>query len=126
MLKFDRSPADSLDLRSRLNFLENGLNERDVKLNKRIDSLDEKLENIAEALGVKRTKTNNDDEDRKRLKERLMQAIEHHHKRLPKNGDVKESWISYIFGICEPNGRNGKQGSRYKIKVFTGFCSQRS
>jgi hypothetical protein len=115
---FDCLSAGFSDLHNRLNLIENGLNERDGKLNKRIDSLDEKLENIAEALGAKRTKTNKDDEDRKRLKERLMQAIDHHHDRFPESEVEKESWISYIFGICESNGRTGKQGSKYGFFIF--------
>ena len=55
-----------------------------------------------------------DKEDCKRLKEKLKGALELEQSRrsqLP--GDQsRETWMEYIFGICKPDGRVGKQGSR--------------
>ncbi len=29
----------------------------------------------------------------------------------------REEWLDYFFGICKPDRRNGKQGSRYFYKA---------
>jgi hypothetical protein len=82
---------------------------------RRLDSLDRKLNMIAEAVGVRvRAKEEEDAEDRKRLKERLKEALalEKQGKLRSANQDEKESWAEYIFGIAQPNGRIGKMGSR--------------
>ncbi len=82
---------------------------------RRIDSLDRKINMIAEAVGVRvRAKEEEDAEDRKRLKERLKEAMamEKTHRLRGVDQDEKEGWVEYIFGITQANGRVGKMGSR--------------
>jgi hypothetical protein len=83
---------------------------------RRFDDLDRKLNMIAEAVGVRmRAKEEEDAEDRKRLKERLKEALalEKTHRLRTIDEDEREGWVEYIFGIVQPNGRVGKMGSRY-------------
>ncbi len=71
------------------------------------------LGKIAHALGVKEdTNVGDDEEDRKRLKVRLKEAIES--KRTVTDSSVLEAkgFLERYFGICRPNGRTGKHGSR--------------
>ncbi len=55
-----------------------------------------------------------DDDDRKRIKERLKEAVECDKRARSRvvTDVTRESWFEYIFGICEPDRRVGKQGSR--------------
>ena len=55
-----------------------------------------------------------DDEDRKRIKERLKEAVENDKRARARviKAVHRESWLEYVFGICEPDRRVGKQGSR--------------
>ncbi len=82
---------------------------------KRIAGVETRLESIAEAVGVSvEVDEGDDDADRKRLKEKLKEALEAQVKghSLLTYGNEKETWMEYIFGICKPNGRMGKRGSR--------------
>ena len=81
----------------------------------RIESLDRKINMIAEAVGVRvRAKEEEDAEDRKRLKERLKEAIamEKTERLRGVDQEEKEGWAEYVFGITQANGRVGKMGSR--------------
>ena len=49
-------------------------------------------------------------EERKRLKERLKEAVET--KASTEMTYKNSSWMEYIFGICKADGRLGKEGSR--------------
>ncbi len=73
-----------------------------------------KLESIAEAVGVTaEANAGDDDADRKRLKEKLKEALEEEQKeRLLARKEI-EPWMEYIFGVCKPDGRIGKRGSRH-------------
>ncbi len=83
-------------------------------LEKRFANVENRLESIAEAVGVTvEANAGDDDADRKRLKERLKEALEVEQKKRPSNHIEKEPWMEYIFGICKPDGRVGKRGSRY-------------
>jgi hypothetical protein len=31
---------------------------------------------------------------------------------------AREEWLEYLFGICKPDRRNGKQGSRCYVAVI--------
>jgi hypothetical protein len=75
------------------------------------NSLEKKLDRIASAVGVK---TNEDeDDDRKRLKEKLKHAIERDKRsRVRKIESEQAKWLEYIFGICKADQRCGKRGSR--------------
>jgi hypothetical protein len=62
-------------------------------------------------------------EDRKRLKEKLKVALESESQgglqglqrfAFADPDRAKEEWLEYFFGICKPDRRNGKQGSRYQ------------
>ncbi len=62
-----------------------------------------------------------DDEDRKRIKERLKEAVESDKRvraRVVKT-TKHESWLEYVFGICEPDRRMGKHGSRCVVSRLT-------
>jgi hypothetical protein len=75
--------------------------------------VESRLESIAAAVGVSvQANVGDDDADRKRLKERLKEALEVEKKKRPLHLGEKESWMEYIFGICKPDGRVGKRGSR--------------
>ncbi len=77
-------------------------------------AIDKKLDKISHSLGVKMGGNDgNDDEDQKRLKEKLKVAIE-----VDRRTSVRaivsrgEVWMEYIFGICLPDQRMGRRGSR--------------
>jgi hypothetical protein len=77
------------------------------------EAIDRNLEKFADAFGVKKTvDSGDDDEDRKRLKERLSEALEirRHSSQVSEIG--VDGFLEYFFGICKPNGRFGKHGSR--------------
>jgi hypothetical protein len=108
--------------------LEQRMNEKlevmDCKLNTRLEAMERRLEKIADAVGVKKmVAEGNDDEDRKRLKERLNEALGEHRRKVLRSEGEREGWIEYFFGICKPNGRLGKHGSRFvKAHIFS-CCS---
>ncbi len=85
------------------------------RLDTRCDSVDKKLDKIAYAVGIRYVVSAGDDnEDRKRLKMRLKEALKIQH--TDTDGRVieneKEGYLEYIFGIRAPNSRIGKLGSR--------------
>ena len=83
-------------------------------LDKRFAIVESRLVSIAEAVGVSNeADVGDDDADRKRLKERLKEALEVEENKRSLNFNEKESWMEYIFGICKPDGRIGKRGSRW-------------
>ena len=81
----------------------------------KLDSLHKKIENISSALGIRSGMAAGDDEeDRRRLKEKLKEALDRD--RRTRISDVTPEhavWLEYIFGICKPDQRVGKRGSRY-------------
>jgi hypothetical protein len=85
---------------------------------KHVSILEQNLESIEKSVGISaQASAGDNDEDRKRLKEKLKEAIEaEQQKRQGRN--EKESWVEYIFGICERNGRAGKIGSRFAFLSF--------
>ncbi len=84
------------------------------RLEKRLTRVENRLESIATAVGVSvEANAGDDDADRKRLKEKLKEAIEVERLVSQVHYIEKESWLEYIFGICKPDGRLGKKGSRY-------------
>jgi hypothetical protein len=55
-----------------------------------------------------------DDADRKRLKERLKGALDVEKRRKIKStSSESEALLEYVFGICKPDRRVGKVGSRW-------------
>jgi hypothetical protein len=80
----------------------------------RLNRIEKTLASIADAVCAHATDRSQEDaEDRKRLKERLKEALEKSTSSREKNSDgEKENWMEYIFGICNPDGRVGKEGSR--------------
>jgi hypothetical protein len=94
----------------------------DKKLEALSESLGKKLERIAYALGIRNLNvvdnSADDAEDRKRLMEKLKFAFDNdRRKRLSKSKSDGEKWLNYIFGICKPDQRIGKRGSRYGFSV---------
>ncbi len=82
---------------------------------RRLEDIDRKLNMVADAVGVRvQAKEEEDAEDRKRLKERLKEALalEKMDRVNGRRVDEVEDWPEFIFGICRPNGRVGKIGSR--------------
>ncbi len=85
-----------------------------IDFSKKIWTIDKKLEQIAVSMGVRGVSSEGDEEeDRKRLKEKLKQAIEADRRsRVRTIVSRAEVWLEYIFGICRPDQRLGKRGSR--------------
>jgi hypothetical protein len=82
-------------------------------LDLKLDFMDKKLERIAGAVGVRTGGGPNEEEDRRRLKEKLKEALESAQRnRQQQVESEKEVWMEYLFGICKPDGRIGKTGSR--------------
>lgn len=89
------------------------MEELDSRMVRGFKAMDKNLERIADAVGAnKNIGSGNDDEDRKRLKERLSEALEIRKRGLLVREIETEDWLEYFLGICKPNGRLGKQGSR--------------
>ncbi len=87
----------------------------ELETDSRLEGIDRKLNLIADAVGVRmRAKQEEDAEDRKRLKERLKEALsfEKHDRLNGAHEGEGEDWPEFIFGICRPDGRVGKMGSR--------------
>lgn len=79
----------------------------------KLERLDKKLERIAGAVGARAGPGIDGEESRRRLKEKLKEAIDSEERsRLQLVETEQERWMEYIFGICMPNGRIGKCGSR--------------
>jgi hypothetical protein len=81
------------------------------------DSISKKLERIAYALGIRNLNvvdnSADDSEDRKRLMEKLKSAFDNDRRRRSvEEGTDRDKWLDYIFGICKPDQRIGKRGSR--------------
>jgi hypothetical protein len=84
-----------------------------TRVDLRCDIVEKRLEKIAHAVGIKHVvNAGDDEEDRKRLKMRLKEAlsIQNAHDRVHLN--EPEGFFEYFLGIRPPNGRVGKQGSR--------------
>jgi hypothetical protein len=91
-------------------------------VSKSVEGMDPKIEEIAQAFGIDRqdANTGEDEEDRKRIKERLKEALETNYERAKRN-IKKQSFIEYFFSICKTNGRVGKIGSRFGFKLIFYF-----
>jgi hypothetical protein len=71
------------------------------------------LGKIAHSLGVKEdTNVGDDEEDRKRLKVRLKEALESKRPVIDSTVLEAKGFLERYFGICGPDGRTGKHGSR--------------
>ncbi len=71
------------------------------------------LGKIALALDVKdEANAGDDEEDRKRLKVRLKEALESKRPVTDCSELEASDFLEFYFGICGPNGRTGKHGSR--------------
>ena len=85
------------------------------RLDTRCDAVEKRLEKIAYAVGIRYVVSAGDDnEDRKRLKMRLKEALKL--QQADADGHViekREGYLEYFFGIRAPNSRVGKQGSRH-------------
>ena len=103
-------------LESRLESLDRKLtsiDRLDSRVCTRIDLVEERLGKIAHAVGVKEgASVGDDEEDRKRLKVRLKEALDRKRVKARKSLAQAEGALEYCFGICEPDGRTGKRGSR--------------
>ena len=88
-----------------------------------LQALDQKLAAIAGALGVSLpTAAEHRDraEESKRLKEKLVGALEVESTRRTRHERPPETWAEYVFGICRPDARVGKMGSRCAPPFHTG------
>ncbi len=84
----------------------------------KLDGIDKKVERIASAVGARLGTGINEEEDRRRLKEKLKEALESAQRnRLQLVESESEVWLEYIFGICKPDGRIGKMGSRRVLRA---------
>jgi hypothetical protein len=89
-------------------------------MGKSMEAVHEKLDKIGEAMGVSIEKAGDDDEDRKRIKERLKEALDVHKRQ---QGLDRVGYIEYLFGVCKADGRVGKFGSRFENAVVALLCS---
>jgi hypothetical protein len=87
------------------------------EMDTRFGMINMKLEQISTYLGVNSSvKEGDDEEDRRRLKEKLKAAIEvDRRNRVLTIVSRSEVWLEYIFGICSPDQRIGKSGSRCQV-----------
>ena len=85
------------------------------ELGTRLAQVDRKVDRIVGAMGIKGGgNEGDDDEDRRRLKEKLKVAIElDRRSRIRTIVSSGEVWLEYLFGICRPDQRMGKRGSRW-------------
>ena len=83
-------------------------------INLQLEGLDRTLALVAEAVGVNYlTGEAGDRDDRRRLKEKLKVAMETGQRLTVRQIDSeREMWMEYFFGICKPDGRVGKAGSK--------------
>ncbi len=109
-----------------------------IGLNTRFEAIDRKLGQIVDSMGIHfLCNTGDDDENRRRIKEKLKLAIESDRRsRISAIVSRGEMWLEYIFGICRPDQRLGKSGSRFrfflvmslslvtKSAVFAGLSTQ--
>jgi hypothetical protein len=81
----------------------------------KLDHVGKVLEHVATAVGVRASLgTGDDEEDRRRLKEKLKEALERDRRdRIRDVVSEREVWLEYVFGICKPDRRTGRRGSRY-------------
>jgi hypothetical protein len=94
--------------------------------NRKLEIIESKLNELENACCAKKEVNQADDaEDRKRLKERLKEALDLNKNALPNRECLKEDWMEYIFGICHPDGRVGKEGSRQNTQYIIPFSTQR-
>jgi hypothetical protein len=99
-------------IQQRFDALESMVKAMDSKTEQQSMEVDKRLEAISEAVGIKpKVNSGDDDEDRKRLKERFKEALNHQKEHTVGEIEV-EGYSEYFFGICKPNGRLGKRGSR--------------
>ncbi len=69
---------------------------------------------VAKAVGVNEITDDGGAEERRRLKEKLKSAMESGTRHSVRHIESeREMWTEYIFGICKPDGRVGKAGSRH-------------
>jgi hypothetical protein len=68
-----------------------------------------KIKSISDFVGGGPAENNG--QDRKRLKEKLKEAMRADHTKSVVVCE-REAWMEYLFGICKPDGRIGKPGSR--------------
>ena len=77
--------------------------------------IEKRLGEIADAVGAQSALTagaSTKEDDCKRLKERLKGALELEQTRHLSD-HRRETWMEYFFGVCKPDGRLGKNGSRF-------------
>jgi hypothetical protein len=93
----------------------------------KLDVMATSLDGIAKTVGVAVVShAGNDEEDRRRLKEKLKEVLEiAQRNRIHKITSEKERWLEYVFGICRPDGRIGKRGSRCSTTEMCYLTSQR-
>jgi hypothetical protein len=84
-----------------------------AKIDSRCDGVERRLDKIANAVGVRNVVSAGDDEeDRKRIKMRLKEALTIQNANDSVSASGQEGYLEYFLGIRPPNGRIGKQGSR--------------
>ena len=86
-----------------------------TKIQSKFTESEVKLSEISKNLGIKSNSTLTRDEileDRKRIKERLKSGCGDIFDAQDDSYDLSTSWLEYLFGICPPDHRSGKEGSR--------------
>ncbi len=90
-------------------------------VDRKLEWMSKMLDLVSGALGVKMGAVSGggDAEDKKRLKEKLKDAVEKDRRdRFRKVESEQEVWMEYIFGICKADMRTGKRGSRCYASII--------
>ena len=105
------SPFQALDMNK--NIITSTAASGEDNLGIQLHNMEMRLDEIADLVGAKsRNATEDKLEECKRLKEKLKSALELEKLQL-RIFEQKETWMDYIFGICKPDGRVGKMGSKW-------------
>jgi hypothetical protein len=103
---------------------------RSQEMGVKLDHVNKVLEHVAMAVGVLAgLGVVDEEEDRRRLKEKLKEALERDRRdRIREVVSEREVWLEYVFGICKPDRRTGRRGSRCGTggAVSPGRASRRS
>ncbi len=104
------------------------INQAQERNNRRFETLESKLNEVASTICPNKmeNKLADDAEDSKRLKERLKEALDENKRAKLFSQSEKKGWLEYFFGICQPDGRVGKEGSRSRSKLQLSFILKTS
>ncbi len=90
---------------------------QDVDFDRHFEKIHKRINLVSDLVGGNPPSVKGKGEDRKRLKERLKEAIKTENSKSSVLVHEREEWMEYLFGICKQDGRVGKPGSRQAARV---------